>query len=60
VLVVDPQARLVSWLKLDDGEYQPIEHSGLVDLGTQGLAAGRRGLVDVQTGVHVGQAFTVT
>jgi Uma2 family endonuclease len=38
VLIVDPQERSVSWLKLDDGAYQPIEHSELVDLGTQGLA----------------------
>ena len=27
-----------SWLGLEDGEYQPIERSGLVDLGAQGLA----------------------
>jgi len=39
VLIVDPQVHSVSWLGLeDDGEYRPIEHSGLVALGAQGLA----------------------
>jgi Uma2 family endonuclease len=38
VLIVDPQERSVSWLALRDGEYHPIERSGLVDLGTLGLA----------------------
>lgn len=38
VLIVDPQEHSVSWLELEDGEYRPVEHSGLVDLGTQGLA----------------------
>jgi Uma2 family endonuclease len=38
VLIVDPQERSVSWLELVDGSYRPIERSGLVDLGTQGLA----------------------
>jgi Uma2 family endonuclease len=38
VLIVDPQERSVSWLELGDGEYRPVEHSGLLDLGTQGLA----------------------
>ena len=38
VLIVDPQERSVSWLAVKDGEYRPIEHSGLVDLGAQGLA----------------------
>jgi Uma2 family endonuclease len=38
VLIVDPQVRSVSWLGLADGEYRPIERSGLVALGTQGLA----------------------
>jgi Uma2 family endonuclease len=38
VLIVDPQERSVSWLELEDGEYRPIERSGLIDLGTQGLA----------------------
>jgi len=38
VLIVDPQERSVSWLALKDGEYHPTEHSGLVELGAQGLA----------------------
>ncbi len=38
VLIVDPRERSVSWLGLEDGEYRPIERSGLVDLGAQGLA----------------------
>ena len=38
VLIVDPQERSVSWLELAGGEYRPIERSGLVDLGAQGLA----------------------
>jgi hypothetical protein len=38
VLIVDPQEHSVNWLALKDGEYHPIKHSGLVDLGTQGLA----------------------
>jgi Uma2 family endonuclease len=38
VLIVDPQERSVSWLALEDGEYRPVEHSGLIDLGAQGLA----------------------
>jgi Uma2 family endonuclease len=37
VLIVDPQERAVSWLGLEDGEYHPIERSGLVDLGARGL-----------------------
>jgi hypothetical protein len=38
VLIVDPQERSVSWLALEDGDYRPVEHSGLLDLGAQGLA----------------------
>jgi Uma2 family endonuclease len=38
VLIVDPQERSVSWLALADGEYHPVERSGLVDLGGQDLA----------------------
>jgi Uma2 family endonuclease len=38
VLIVDPQERSVSWLALADGEYRPVEQSGLLDLGAQGLA----------------------
>jgi Uma2 family endonuclease len=37
-LIVDPQERSVSWLALEDGEYLPVEHSGLIDLGAQALA----------------------
>jgi Uma2 family endonuclease len=37
-LIVDPRERSVSWLGLEDGEYRPIEHSGLIDLGARGLA----------------------
>ncbi len=33
VLIVDPQERVVHWLALVDGGYQPTERSGLVDLG---------------------------
>jgi Uma2 family endonuclease len=38
VLIIDPRERSVSWLGLDDGEYQPIERSGLIDLGSDQLA----------------------
>jgi len=38
LLIVDPQERSVSWLALEDGEYRPVEHSGLIDLGAQALA----------------------
>jgi Uma2 family endonuclease len=38
VLIVDPQERSVSWLALQDGQYRPVERSGLLDLGAQGLA----------------------
>jgi Uma2 family endonuclease len=38
VLILDPQKRTVDWLGLDDGEYQPIERSGLIDLGPTQLA----------------------
>jgi Uma2 family endonuclease len=38
VLILDPRERSVSWLGLAGGEYRPIERSGLIDLGAQGLA----------------------
>jgi Uma2 family endonuclease len=38
VLIVDPLERSVDWLALHDGEYRPIERSGLVDLGARELA----------------------
>jgi Uma2 family endonuclease len=38
VLILDPAERAVHWLALTDGEYRPIEHSGLIDLGPNELA----------------------
>ncbi len=39
ILLVDPDERTVHWLALaEQGEYQPIEHSGLVELGPAQLA----------------------
>lgn len=38
LLIVDPQERSVSWLSLADGEYRPLERSGLIDLGPSELA----------------------
>jgi len=38
VLVLDPGKRSVDWLGLTDGEYKPVEQSGLIDLGAAGLA----------------------
>jgi Uma2 family endonuclease len=38
LLIVDPAKRSVDWFGLNDGEYQPIEHSTLIDLGPIGLA----------------------
>jgi Uma2 family endonuclease len=34
VLIVDPQKHSVDWLGLHEGEYRPIERSGLIELGT--------------------------
>jgi Uma2 family endonuclease len=39
VLIVDPQERTVHWLALAEGEYRPIERSGLIDFGAAELAA---------------------
>jgi hypothetical protein len=39
LLIVDPQTRKVDWLGLRDGAYEPIERSGLIDLGPEQLAA---------------------
>jgi Uma2 family endonuclease len=39
VLIVDPAERAVTWLGLREGEYQPIERSGLIELGPGELAA---------------------
>jgi Uma2 family endonuclease len=38
VLIVDPEKRTIDWLGLTDGEYRPIERSGLIDLGPSELA----------------------
>ena len=38
VLLVDPSTRSVDWLGMKDGEYQPIERSGLIALGASDLA----------------------
>jgi Uma2 family endonuclease len=37
LLIVDPQARSVSWLALRDGEYRAIERSEILDLGASAL-----------------------
>ncbi len=37
-LIVDPASRSVDWLGLTDGEYRPIERSGLIDLSASQLA----------------------
>ncbi|MGA2164934.1 MAG: Uma2 family endonuclease [Solirubrobacteraceae bacterium] len=39
VLIVDPTKRTCDWLGLTDGDYHPIERSGLIDLGREELAA---------------------
>jgi Uma2 family endonuclease len=39
VLIVDPATRSVDWLGLSDGEYRPIERSGLVEMSASELAA---------------------
>jgi Uma2 family endonuclease len=38
VLIVDPQQRSVSWLKLEEREYRTVQRSGLIDVGPCGLA----------------------
>jgi Uma2 family endonuclease len=38
VLILEPEERVVHWLGLNGDEYQPIEHSGLIDLGPAELA----------------------
>jgi len=38
LLIVDPEKRSVDWLGLTDGEYRPIERSGLIGLGPSELA----------------------
>jgi hypothetical protein len=39
VLLVDPAERTVTWLALRDGEYEPVQRSGLIELGPTELAA---------------------
>jgi hypothetical protein len=38
VLIVDPIQRTVAWLGLRDGEYPPMQRSGLIELGPVELA----------------------
>jgi Uma2 family endonuclease len=38
VLIVDPSKRTCDWLALTDGEYRPVERSGLINLGPSELA----------------------
>jgi Uma2 family endonuclease len=38
VLIVDPRERVVHWLGLREGEYEPIEHSAVIELGSGELA----------------------
>ncbi len=38
VVIVDPDKRIVDWLGLSDGQYKPIEHSGLIEMDAHGLA----------------------
>jgi len=40
LLIVDPQKRTVDWLALEHGEYRPVQHSGLIDLGADQLLEG--------------------
>jgi Uma2 family endonuclease len=38
LLILDPEQHAVHWLALGDGNYSPIEHSSLIDLGREQLA----------------------
>jgi Uma2 family endonuclease len=38
LLVVDPEHKAVHWLALRDGDYRPIDRSGLMELSRQALA----------------------
>ncbi len=38
VLIVDPTERTVTWLGLREGQYEPVERSGLIELGPAELA----------------------
>ncbi len=37
-LIVDPSEQTVNWLALAEGEYHPVERSGLIELGPGALA----------------------
>lgn len=39
VLIVDPSERRVHWLGLADDRYEPLDRSGLLDLGPDALAS---------------------
>ena len=38
VLLVDPATRTITWLALRDSDYQPVQHSSLIDVGPTELA----------------------
>jgi len=38
LLIVDPQERTVRWLGLEAGKYEPLDASGLIELGPDELA----------------------
>lgn len=38
LLIVEPPERIVRWLALSDGEYRPVQRSGLIDLAAEQLA----------------------
>jgi Uma2 family endonuclease len=38
LLIVDPATRKVDWLALRNGEYRPVDRSGLIDLGRKALS----------------------
>lgn len=38
ILIVDPDARVVHWLALEEGRYEPVERSALIELGPAQLA----------------------
>lgn len=38
LLIVDPETQKVDWLGLRDGSYEPIQRSGLIDLGVDQLS----------------------
>lgn len=38
VLLVDPAERTVTWLALHHGQYEPVQRSGLIELGPTELA----------------------